>query len=79
MIMDARFDEYVVHVEGREDLDDMDVPGHNVRRYYQISDAVKVIQASNICREDFVGREGFVFNVNAKLVEVLDYKDKGTV
>jgi hypothetical protein len=79
MIMDARFDEYVMRVEGHEDLDDMDVPGHNVRWYYRIGDAVKVIQASNICREDFVGREGFVFNVNAELVEVLDYKDKGMV
>lgn len=79
VVVDARFDELAVRVEDREDLDIIDAPAHNVRRYYRIGDGVKVIHASNICREGFVGREGFIFNINGELVEVLDCKDKETV
>ena len=78
-IVDGQFDELVVRVEDHEDLDIIEVPAHNVRRYYRIGDVVKVIHASNICHEGFVGREGFVFNVNAEVIEVLDSQDKEPV
>jgi hypothetical protein len=78
-IVDGQFDELVVCVEDHEELDIIEVPAHNVRRYYQIGDVVKVIHASNICHKGFVGRKGFVFNVNAEVIEVLDSQDKEPV
>lgn len=48
VIVDAQFDELAVHMEDHEDLDIIDAPAHNVRRYYRIGDMVKVIHLSNI-------------------------------
>ena len=73
-VEDVLFEELVVvRLEDHEDLDVIDVPANNVRRRYRSGDAVKVIHSSNI------GREGFVFNVNAERVEVLDRINKKVV
>ena len=78
-IVDGQFDELVICVEYSEDLDVIEVPAHNVRWYYQIGNIIKVIHAANICHKGFVGHEGFVFNVNTEVIEVLDSQDKEPV